>query len=131
MKRGILACTGVLMLLGSVQMSSFAAEQGAKSSLPTAAVRTLRENAQAVQQNASIYQWMRVNRETDRILAAGLKVEKALETEGTRKEQAEALKQAMDTLRSGRLNHDRDRITMAARKLQDIAESLSGQTQPK
>lgn len=128
MKKLVLLGASALALGYITQVGSHAVAQATNSAVPTAALRAIRENVQAVQHNAEIYQWMRVNLEVDRIIAAAHKVEKALVADTSQREQAEALGQAIRDLRSGRLNHNPDRIVAAAQKLATIIDVLDKKT---
>ena len=91
----------------------------AQAAHPAAALRALHANAVEAGENAGIYQWARVNREVDRIVADAGGVEKALGAES-----AQALQKAVRELRAGRLNHDAARTREAARQVAELAELL-------
>jgi hypothetical protein len=87
-------------------------------------LHSIKENSEAAQQNAHIYQWARVNREVDRVVAAASKLEKALSANSNLAKQASELGEAVRALRSGRLAHDPERIAGAAQKLSALCDDL-------
>lgn len=110
----------VLLTLGS---ASFAEghKQNNNAAYPAAALRAIRANAAEASENAAIYQWMRVNREVDRVVSDAHKVEKALSAESA---QLASLQQAVRALRSARLAHDVARIQEAAQQVTASCDAL-------
>lgn len=114
----------LVALIAAAPLSSAHAQAAAKSALPVAALRSIRENAEAAQQNANIYQWARVNREVDRVVADARKVQKALSADSALAKQGQEFADAVSALRSARLAHSPERIAAAADKLAALCESL-------
>src|SRR5579871_2453066 len=77
MKTNLLSLS-LAALLFSAPLSAAHAQTTGKPSLPIKTLHAIQENVQAAQQNAHIYQWVRVNQEVDRVVADAHKVEKAL-----------------------------------------------------
>ncbi len=111
----ILIAAGLILSMGCTLTVSVLAE----SSVPMGPVHTILDNATEVKHNASIYQWVRVNREVDRIVAAEGKLMKSLDAKN-----AASLKDAVKSLRSARLAHDSDKCVDAASSLVTIMNSI-------
>jgi hypothetical protein len=113
---------GLLILSMTVQAQ--AQGQNRNSTPVIAALNIIRSNAREASENAGVYQWVRVNREVDRIVAR----ERALRREfGTTSEKAaafQALQQAITQLRSGRLNHNIEQIQQASEQIIAQCEAL-------
>lgn len=117
MKKAI--CLVVLLINASVVLAK--ASPNVKVVGP---LNTIRVNAKDASDNAGIYQWMRVNREVDRIVADARKVEKVLISDAASADALKALQKSVRELRSARLAHDVNRIQAAAHQVADACDSL-------
>lgn len=87
-------------------------------------LQTIQTNAKEVQRNAAIFQWTRVNREVDRIVADEKKLHKTMVSHTELKSQCDAIKQTVSSLRSARLKRDSERAADAAKKLVALTTEL-------
>lgn len=120
----------LLALLINLSYASASLAHGgpaAKAARPLAAIRAMHANAEEASSNAGIYQWMRVNREVDRIVADMRKVDKALASDAASATSVKTLQQSVRELRSARLAHDVNRIQAAAHQIADTCDSLLAQ----
>ncbi len=117
MKKTISVCLAFL-LGGFVAMG--ASGQAAKSVPSVAALRSIRVNAEDAGKNAAIYQWMRVNREVDRVVASERTVTKASASNAS----VQSLQSAVRALRTARLAHDVAGIQQAAQQVVAACDAL-------
>ena len=122
MKRTQIAFALILGLVAATTGSLQA--QPANPAAVRTALHRIEENAQAARDNATLYQWKRVNNEVDRLVAAEKSVEKALSAETAQKESVTALQEAVRELRQGRLNHDVERIKASSERVLTIVDTL-------
>lgn len=115
-----------LMLLGGIQ-GVFAQQSGVlnvkvdrdNSQKSVMVLKSaIRENALEAKHNAGIYQWQRVNREVDRIVADARRLEK-LSKENENKE----WKEALQSLRAARLHHNSQGLIEAADRLVSLCNN--------
>src|SRR5437868_4641902 len=123
MKKIVLACV-LLLATGCMALAAGKGQSADKAARPIKALQAIQSNAQEARRNAAIYQWKRVNREVDRIVADERKVQSALASDSSLTKQAEALHKAVSDLRSARLDHDVDRIAAATEKLSAVTAEL-------
>jgi protoporphyrinogen oxidase len=113
-----LACAATLSCTGLI--SSRADDHGRHRAL----LKALQTNAQDVQRNAAISQWVRVNREVDRIVFDEKKLQKTMVSHTELKPHMESVRQTVSALRSARLKRNSDRAVDAAKKLADLTADL-------
>jgi hypothetical protein len=77
-------------------------------------------NCEAVRHDAAIYQWARVNRQVDRIVADHKRVQSGLAAD-----KAAALQSAIDELRAARLARDPQRLNAAAQNVDKLVAELT------
>lgn len=123
MKKLILSLALIATVQGAV-VPALAVSKKDANNYPVRAIRTIKENSDAVQHNAAIYQWERVNLEVDRIAAAARPVRKALEGDSANKDSLATFNAAVTEVRHARLAHEVDRLVDAAQKLSSLAEGL-------
>jgi len=123
MKTNLLSLS-LAALLFSAPLSAAHAQTTGKPSLPIKTLHAIQENVQAAQQNAHIYQWVRVNQEVDRVVADAHKVEKALAGNSALAQQGTELSEAVKALRSARLANNVEGIAAAAQKLNAVCNTL-------
>lgn len=118
MKKTILT----LALLATIHGAGITASRAADApAVSASAIHIIQTNAADARANAKIYQWKRVNREVDRLVAAARGVQKALGSDS----KADTLKQAVTELRHARLDRDVDRVVDAADKLLALCQELN------
>lgn len=108
----ILSCTGLT--------SSRADDHAGHRAL----LKAIQINAQDVQRNAAISQWVRVNREVDRIVSDEKKLQKTMVSHTELKTHMASVRQTVSALRSARLKRNSDRAVGEAKKLADLTADL-------
>jgi hypothetical protein len=124
----VLSASVFLLILGGLQVTPCHAQGRGRVEKPGRLLRALRQNAMDAADNASIYQWKRVNREVDRITADAHKLSTLSSPSVT--QQSQDLQQAVRDLRSARLRHRVEQIVEAAHRLVSLSDVLLASNKP-
>jgi 23S rRNA G2445 N2-methylase RlmL len=116
----IISVLSIAIILASSLANLSGAQAAPKTNGTKVAISAIRENALAVQQNAAIYQWKRVNLEVDRIASVDIKIQATMGSDTD----AIALNTAIHSLRKARLDHNSEAAVDAAKSVAEICNRM-------
>ncbi len=126
--KAIISAFALLLLLNGMQVSAGHAPGRSQGDDAVRLLRALRQNALDAGSNVGIYQWKRVNRETDRIAADARKFSAlpapAMPPGQNAQQAMQDLQQAAHDLREARLQRDAVQMDEAAHRLAAACDTL-------